>query len=439
MKKIFTVCLATALGVSAYADVLKVLCPGSSVEDSQMNQLYGAAISADGKYVCGAVNFDGAFVANAFTGEVKCVFPEVDESGTELRSVSLDGVAIGWSLEGYTYSYDTDQISFLEGPEGTRGILGESISNDGSLLVGSIQASSTEAAYSKDGIEWTKLPRPTDEEILQLFKSVPPASAAKKVSGDGKVILGFIGDFGVPCVWTLNEDGEYEVDLFPLKFLKLKEEDLNDDAKPLSGLSAHFLSLSNNGRYAAMLGLVPKDGNDYMKVPIVYDTQEKSLIVYSEYQDIDESNEGLYPSSIANDGTFVGTIGMPRLESRGSFIMRAGQTQADMFINIFPEFDERYGTSDILGFNVPTGLSADARYIVGYTFYSDDYNNLDTPAYNETYIIDRGETTAVDQIAPASEATKAIYSIDGRCLREMTKGINIIRNADGSISKILKK
>ncbi|MDE7420215.1 MAG: hypothetical protein K2N35_08400, partial [Muribaculaceae bacterium] len=293
---------------------------------------------------------------------------------------------------------------------------------------------------SNDGIEWKKLPRPTDEEILQLFKSVPPASAAKNVSGDGKVILGFIGDFGVPCVWTLNDNGEYEVDLFPLRFLKLKgEEDRDNDERPLTGLSAHYLSLSDNGRYAAMLGLIPKDGHDYVKVPIVYDTKEKSLIVYSEYQDIDEFNEGLYPTSIANDGTFVGTIGMPALGSLGSFIMKAGQTQADMFINIFPEFDERYGVSDLLGFNVPTGISADSRYIVGYTLYSDDYNNMNTPAYFETYIIDTvGDFSAVE-LTPEKTETTAIYSIDGCSLREMTKGINIIRNSDGSVSKILKK
>lgn len=440
MKKIFTIGVAVALSVSAYAEGLKVLCPGSDISDSMLNQLYGEAISADGRYVCGNVNFgEGVFVADAFTGDVRFVYPETDEDGCELRGVSNTGLGIGYAIDGVTYSFATEQVAILEGPAGTRGILGEGVTNDGSLLVGSILEKSTNAAYSKNGNEWTKLPLPAESEMLLLYNKLPAASAAKKVSGDGKVILGFIGDFGVPCIWTLNDKGEYEPDLFPIRYLKLNKNDLNNDERPLSGLSAHFLSLSNNGRYAAMLGLIPKGDDNYSHVPIVYDTQEKTLKVYSEAQEIDEDNQGLYPSAIADDGTFIGTIDQPYFYSCGSFIMKAGETQAEMFINIFPEFNERYGTPDILGFNVPTGISADGRYIVGYVFYSDDYNNLNTPAYYETYIIDRGETSAVDQVATAEEAAEAIFSIDGRCLREMTKGINIIRNADGSVKKILKK
>lgn len=439
MKKFFTVCFAVALGVSAYAETLKVLLPGSDIQDSMNFQLYGEAISADGRYVCGTVNFgEGIFVADAFTGEVKYQFPEIDNDGSELRSVDCSGLAIGYAIDGITYSFAEDQISILDGPKGTRGILGESLTNDGSLMVGSIKESSTQAAYSKDGEVWTKLPRPSDEDILLLFNKVPEAYAAKKVSGDGKVILGFIGDFGVPCLWTLNYNGEYEVDFFPLRFLKLTDEDLNNDEKPLTGLSAHFLCLSNNGRYAATLGLIQKDGDDYAHVPIVYDIQEKSLIVYSETQEIDEAGFGLYPSAIADDGTFIGTIGGPVFDSVGSFIMLAGQTQAKLYVDEFPEYDERYGAGDFYGFNVPTGISADSRYIMGYTFYSDDYNNLDTPAYYETYIIDRGENSAVDQVAPVHTEADAIYSIDGRSLREVTKGINIVRNADGSVRKVLK-
>lgn len=439
MKKIFTVGFAVALSVSAYAQGLKVLCPGSDINDSMMYQLYGEAISGDGRYVCGAVSFgEGVFVADAFTGEVKYSFPEMDDEGCELRGISNSGLGIGYALNGITYSFATDKVSILDGPENSRGIIGEGVNNDGRLLVGSILESSTVAAYSKDGVEWTKLPLPAEEDILLVYKNVPNASAAKRVSGDGKVILGFISDFGIPCLWTLNDNGEYEADLFPVRFLKLTEDEMNNEARPLTGLSSHFLCLSNNGRYAAMLGLIPKDRNMYVKVPIVYDTQKKTLKVYSESQEIDEAEQGLYPLAIADDGTFIGTIDQPIFYSCGSFIMKAGETQAEMFINIFPEFDERYGLSDLYGFNVPTGISADGRYIVGYTFYSEDYND-DSPAYCETYIIDRGENAAVDQVAPDHTDAQAIYSIDGRCLKELTKGINIIRNSDGSVKKILKK
>ncbi|MDE5998294.1 MAG: hypothetical protein K2G77_08820, partial [Muribaculaceae bacterium] len=424
----------------AYAQGLTVLCPGSDVNDSMMCQLHGEAISADGRYVSGAVNMgDGVFIADAFTGEVRYKFPETDSEGCELRGVSNTGLGIGYAISGITYSFETLIVSPIEGPENSRGVLGEGVNNDATLFVGSIQENCLKAAYSKDCVDWTKLPVPAEEDILLVYPQVPDGSAAKKVSGDGKVILGFIGDFGVPCIWTLNDSGEYEADLFPVRFLKGSADDLNNDNKPLTGLSAQYLSLSNNGRYVALLGLIQKDGEAYAHVPIVYDTQEKSLKVYSESQEIDETGQGLYPLAISDDGTFIGTIDQPYFYSGGSFIMKAGETQAEMFINVFPEFNERYGTSDVLGFNIPTGISADGRYIVGYTFYSEDYNDLDSPAYYETYVIDRGETFAVDQVASAQEAAKAIYSIDGRCLTEMTKGINIIRNADGSVKKILKK
>ena len=439
MKNFFTFGIAVVLSASAYSQGLTVLCAGSSVDDSMMYQLYGEAISADGRYVSGAVNMgDGVFIADAFTGEVRYEFPETDDEGCELRGVSNTGIGIGYAISGITYSFDTRIVSPIEGPEDSRGVLGEGVNNDATLYVGSVQENSLKAAYSKNSVDWTKLPLPAEKDILLLYKQVPDGYAAKKVSGDGKVILGYIGDFGVPCVWTINDKGEYEADLFPVRFLKLSENDVNDDARPLIGVSAHFMSLSNNGRYAALLGLIPMNGEEH-KVAIVYDIQEKSLKVYTEPQEIDEAGQGLYPLAISDDGTFIGTIDQPYFSSMGSFIMKAGETQAEMFINIFPEFDERYGISDLYGFNVPTGISADGRYIVGYTFYSDDYNDYDTPAYYETYVIDRGEDAAVDQLTPDQAGAKAIYSIDGRNLRELTKGINIIRNSDGSVKKILKK
>lgn len=440
MKRIFTIGLAVALGVSAYAQGLKILCPGSDINDSMMNQLYGEAISADGKYVCGAVSFgDGIFVADAFTGEVKFVYPDTNDNGCELRGVSNDGLCIGYAINGITYSFDTAEVTRLETPKGSRGTIGEGVTNDGSLFVGSILEGGTVAAYLKNGGEWTKLPLPAEEDILRVFPKVPETSAAKRVSGDGKVILGYLGEFGVPCVWTLNDNGEYVADLFPVRFLKLSADDINNDERPLSGISAQFLSLSNNGRYAAMVGSVSRNGNDYENVAVVYDIQEKTLKVYSEIQEVDDANSGLYPSAISDDGTFIGTVGQMVFGSYGSFIMKPGETQAEMFMNVFPEFNERYGLSDILGFNVPTGISADSRYILCYTFYADDYNDVNSPAYIETYIIDRGEDVGVDQMASANCNSQAIYSIDGRSLRELTKGINIIRNADGSVTKILKK
>ncbi|MDE6511288.1 MAG: hypothetical protein K2L00_04235, partial [Muribaculaceae bacterium] len=358
----------------------------------------------------------------------------------ELRNIDNTGLAIGYSGPyATTYRFDSGMFSYLDIPEDANGVIGEALTNDGSLLVGSVSSSRSKAAYCKDG-EWMRLPMPPEEEVLKLLKTMPETSSAKLVSGDGKVIFGYIGSFQIPCIWMLNDKGEYVPDLFPVRFLKLNEEDLNDDEKPLIGVSAFYLGLSNNGRYACLLGITPHGETGEMNVPIVYDTETKSLHSYLEYQDIDPISTGLYPIAISDDGTFIGTVGMPYFGSIGSFIMKSGETQAELFTDAFPEFNERYGESDQHGFNMCSGISADGRYISGYTYYSDDYNNTETPAYYESYVLDRGVgTVGVSGPAVDHDGSETIYSIDGRSLRSMAKGINIVRNADGSVSKVIKK
>lgn len=442
MKKLFTLSIAAALFGAAYAQEMKIFSCGLGIPGIDEPQLMAEAISPDGKYICGAIEMgEGFFIANTETGEIKFETPEwIDADGAELRCIDNFGTAIGFcGQEGITYNFGDREVTILEAPDGAKSILGEAITNDGSLMVGSILDGETHAAYSKDGGEWTRLPMPSDEEILLLMPKVTQASAAKRVSADGKVILGYIGSFGVPCLWILNDEGEYVPDLFPTRFLKLNPEDLNDDSKPLTGLSAHFLNMSNNGRYVCSLGLIPKGDEIYYYVPIVYDITTQSLTVYSEDQEIDYIGEGLYPVAIADDGTFIGTVGKPFFKSFGSFIMKAGQKEAELFVDVFPSFYERYENADLSGMNIPTGISADGRYITGYVFFSENYNDVNSLAYYESYLIDRGSDAAVDMLAPVNKTSETIYSVDGRSLRTMTKGLNIVRNSDGSVSKILKK
>ena len=175
-------------------------------------------------------------------------------------------------------------------------------------------------------------------------------------------------------------------------------------------------------------------------VPVIYNTEEKTLKIYKEYQEIDYAEFGLYPRAIADDGTFIGTIGAPFTGSIGSFIMRAGEEQAELFVDAFPEYNEMLGISDIeAGLNVPTGISADGSYILGYTYYSENMEvGDDSPAYFLTYVIGTG-WTGVDEISSESVASPAaIYSIDGRKLDRVSKGINIVRDAEGNVRKIMK-
>ena len=134
---------------------------------------------------------------------------------------------------------------------------------------------------------------------------------------------------------------------------------------------------------------------------------------------------------------------MPVVGTIGSFIMRAGKTQAENFLTAFPSYQEQLAASD--GNNVPTGISADASVILGYTWYSDDFTTSDEedPAYYLTYVIhdDYNYNAAVDEIAAdVTEATiEGIYTLDGRRSGNLVKGVNILRMSDGTTRKILRK
>ncbi|MDE6478629.1 MAG: hypothetical protein K2L45_00035 [Muribaculaceae bacterium] len=338
--------------------------------------------------------------------------------------------------------FESMDMEVLKAPSDVRNFLGESLSNDGSVLVGSFteQSFNTAAAYYSKDSGWQALPMPSDAQIGNLKDHFNEMSAAKIVSGDGKVILGHLGSFAYPVVWKMNDAGVYEPDFFPARFVKVTDEDVSDDTKPLLGLAAFYTAMSNNGKYVGAVATVSDEYGGYRLVPVIYNTEDKTLKIYNEHQAIDEYGLGLYPRAIADDGTFIGMIGVSIINGNGCFIMKAGSEVAERFVNVFPAYSKKFGECDEVGFCVPTGISADGSKILGYAYYSDDLYEGDAPAYYTTFIIEADES-GVEEIhsSPVQGQFDAVYSIDGRMLRGMTKGLNIVRNADGSVSKVLKK
>ncbi|MDE7350135.1 MAG: hypothetical protein K2N25_03640 [Muribaculaceae bacterium] len=436
MKKVFTFAVSLSLFASVYAQDVKILSCTGQFPTEYEPQFQALGLSGNGRYVCGAGEGGAVvFVADLQSDEFKWSLIE-DEEGGELRHVDDNGVAVG--LE-YTYSFGSGELSFNQIPAGYRNVLYEDLTNDGSLIVGSLGGpDGSLAAYNDNGTGWKLLPIPSDDELMGLAPRFGGVSSAKRISGDGGVILGFLGSFFMPFLWYRNDAGEYVPDFFLARYLKLTEADMNDDSKPLVGVSAHYLNISNNGRYIAILGMIGDEGQEQY-IPVVYDTVTKEAKFYTEKQEIDMAESGLYPSGISDDGTFIGCVGVPFFGSIGSFIMKPGQTQAELFNDVFPQYYELLGESDYLGFSVPTAISADGKKIVGYTFYSEDYNDKSTPALYISYVISLDADNAVEEISPADPGLRSIYSIDGRNLSHLQKGLNIVRNADGSVSKILKK
>ncbi|MDE6291510.1 MAG: hypothetical protein K2M16_08255, partial [Muribaculaceae bacterium] len=428
MKKFITLSLVLTLGTPLFAESLQILkCTADGIPGMSANepQLMGFNMSANGRYVCGTIEMGmGGFTADCLTGDVKWTVGE--ETGGEFRGVDNNGLTIGFVDDtGVLFSFETGEMSAIKSPAGIRYVQGEGLSNDGAVKVGlfTTQSFETKAAYSVDGGEWKELPYPSDADLGNLKEFINEFSAAKYVSGDGNVILGYLGSFTFPILWTKTSTGEYVTDCYAERFVKAVEADRNDKTKELYALSGMYACMSHNGKYIATVGLIANEDNtDTRPVPVIYNTEDKTLKIYREKQAIDELELGLYPRAIADDGTFIGTVYQPSLPEGnfGAFIMRAGEEQAESFLEAFPVFNEKLGESDLLGQNIPTGISADGQHILGYTFYSDDYDmSSAAPAYFLTYVIPL-DGSGVDQVGSAVQyVPEAVYSIDGRKLGRM--------------------
>lgn len=445
MKRTFTFSFLAALCIAANADKVYTLGMGGipSVDEPA---LYGLNISPNGKYVCGAIEMGvGIFVADWRANDIKYEISLADEGG-ELRHIDNEGDAIGFEETAVIYSYNTGKVTKLKTPQGYRSVLGESLTNDGSIYLGNLtsQSFATKGAYSTDkGETWNLLPEPSKEDIGEFFAQfLDQGYAGKQISADGKIILGFIGSFAIPMIWERNDNGEYECDFFASRVMKVTDADRNDPSKPLLSLSAMYgLCLSNNGKYAALLGLyLDEDGNE-KQIPVVYNTEDKTFTYYNEEQPIDEFNSGLWPNAIADNGMFIGTVGLPFFGSSGSFVMEPGETQAKAFTTVYPDFAAKYAESDGYGFNMPVSLSADGQYILAYTYYCEDYMDPHADAYYVTYVIDTLDNSKVNEISSGDSKAEieAIYDLNGNRLQQMTKGINIIRMTDGTSRKVMIK
>lgn len=438
MKKLFTLLTSVAVCCAANAQSFKTLSFGTGgIPGFEEPMMIGLGISPDGKYVCGITMTDevGYFLGSLETDDYYYMFTEDDE-GAELRHISNNGVAIGYNGPGVIVNLDGTE-TVLDTPEGYNYVLGETLSNDGSILVGSATGShyDTYGAYSKDnGATWTILPMP-DDDVLGVYAG--DGSMAKWMSGDGKYILGHVGNFGPAILWTLNDSGEYEADPIFARYMAIGDDD-DAEKEFFSFIPAN---ISNNGKYV-VISASTLEGES---VAVVYDTDTKDITVYNEPQSVipEEYAEmmslGLTPTAIDNNGTFVGYIGT-MMYNFGGFIMKAGETQAELLSEAYPESAETLMVMDAMTYsNVPTCMSADGRYILGYGMYAEYMEDFDDYiGYYLTYVIDtNGDSSAVTEIDSESADVNPVeyYTVDGRRLQTGVKGLNIVKMSDGSVRK----
>ncbi len=420
---------------SASAATLHTLSLGMGTPGINEPQMQGMDLSANGQYVCGILEMGSGF----FVGDWRAktfVYGMSETDDSELRHVDNQGVAIGYDGD-ECMTFNTSEVEkFIVAPEGYKYVLGEDITDDGSILVGSAMGAGYigEPVFAKDGGEWQFLSMDFGTDVnLGFYEG--DGGYAKLVSGDGKIIAGCVGNFGPATIWRLDDNGNYEPDFIAEKYVMLTED---DSEKKFAAL--YPVSISNNGKY--ILIKATENSDSRRSYPVVYNTETCEMTCYDEEQEIDMYEAGLYPSAICNDGTFIGLIGVPMLGDFGAFIMKAGATQAISFTEAFPEYAEYFGMMDMMSCHTPVSMSADGRYILGYGWTSPDPYDDDAIFYFETYVLDTNDsgTSAIDAVEAASDAVPVeYYTIDGRANAGASKGINIVRMSDGSVRKVIVK
>lgn len=437
MKRISIMTLALTVCAAASADTtLKILSFGSEGGPGIGEPgMIGLGISPDGRYVCGTLeNAVGIFIGDLDSDRMLYQVSEGDDGG-QLMNINNQGVAIGFSGEpGITFDMEGTE-TILRVPEDFKYVVGQDISADGSVEVGLMVGEGYQIfpAYSKDGGVWQTLPMPD----MDLGDYNTRQCGARYVSEDGKIILGYIGALGPATLWRLNDKGEYEADPFFDEYAMRTKEDVDHQY-----ITFEAEGMSPDGHYVLIKVCEYSNGVPGLNMPAIYDTRTQKLEVYNEQQDIDIYEIGLTPTAIANDGTFIGMLGSAALNG-GAFIMKAGETQAEMYTEAFPEYAEIFEFLDLCGYHMPADISADGRHIIGNGWYSpsqDPYAS-DANFYFMTYVIGRGGTSGI-QTAEADlndSIPTDYYTIDGRHLDTPVKGINIIRMSDGSVRKVIRE
>lgn len=432
MKKHFLfVSVVAAITIGANAQSFRFLDFGLGEPGTDEPGMMGMSISPNGRYVCGAIQMGmGYFMGDLETNKFFFRISEDDE-GADLRDVDNNGLAIGFDGPGVTVNIDGTRTELKNPSSAYKYVLGEALTNDGSILVGSLVGAGyvTYAAYSKDGGEWTKLPE-IDPAICGVYAN--RGTAAKIVSGDGRIIGGYVSSFGPATLWVRNDAGEYEVDPIFTQYAKVTV----DENKEWAGF--YIQNISNNGKYVLIQGR--RNSAPETAVPLVYNTETKEMTIYDEKQtNFDDNNWGITPTAIANNGLFVGVVGQVAA-NLGGFIMYPGETQAEKLCDAFSEYHDDFVHMDVYGYHMPMSLSENGEYLLGYGYYSPDPYDDSLMPYFATYVLETGYDSGVRSLSVSNPTGQQgeIYSLDGRKLPALTKGINLVRNADGKMIKVLK-
>lgn len=434
MKKIFTLSsLFVAAAMSLNAQVL------TKVEgDSEAGELEVLSVSNNGKYACGTTLTSSYFIYDIETKSFKWQAGPDDASGdpadSQLRQINDNGFAVGYAGD-YPITMDKDgnvtQLDTLAGDEEHATTTAFAQSNDGKTIVGCAFTTYSVPVIWQDG-KLSQLPMPTEDEAGYTVNG----AVAKFISADGSIIVGYIEDdmANYPAmIWTRQDDGSYAYDVISADYYEAGYGD-----NPYWMFSPECISA--NGRYigiSAQRNIQAKwDAGEYDDTGegqfCIYDTKDKTVTEIS----IDgkhgiDAGASISPCGIADDGTIVGFTGSVWEGDAQGFIKRITDSQPLTLATVFSDITD-FADYVKNGAGLCTGISADGKTLVGYAS-----NEL---AY-EGWVLSCPISAAIGTATTdnASDAVLYRYTLDGKRTSMPTRGINIVKRANGRVEKVFVK
>ena len=456
MKKFFTLSLmAMFAGASITAQTLTTITTDEDVMYFGGHQ--PLAISPNGRYVSGSTAAFMMFTYDmqaqksvVFTSDMGSAY---ENWGAELRDINNNGVAVGFDDNGGVIIDENGNYNLIEPfSDEANIILFERVSEDGSIIVGSVSDASwmQKACYWENG-EKKFLPAPTSEEMGFSVNG----TAAKFVSADGKTIVGWIvDDFDMTpmIIWERQDDGTYVLNPVCKGLFEPKNDYMFDDNWDFVGwdrgtnpyLKFNPAGISADGKTIAMhiMENINADNPSFPPVKIgLYDVATGELKTLADA----DGNHGLEPGcgfnigAVSNDGTVVGYTGDGFFEPIRAFIMYGDEKMPKLFTEVFGDLEgmESYiEFADMGGTLMATSISSDGRYITGYGEFID----WDTYMIGyKGFVIDTQNSTGIGSVNAQPNDKVEYYTINGRKVDAPVKGLNIVRMSNGETKKIVVK
>ena len=328
MKKTLTLFLALLTTCAAGAQSLKVI--GGSSDNYML-----ISVSPNGKYAAGInQSTNNSILWDINSGEV------LETANQETANcVNNEGVMVGYQGD-YPVKILPD-LTVVQLLTDTMG-MANAISDDGIICGATMDAGYiTHACVWKDG-QTIMLPEPTTEEAGTEVNG----TSAKYISGDGKVIAGYVQDNMSTwplIIWRLQDDGTYKV--FPI--CKTYFNDGTDTANKNPYYSFQATSISHNGKWVALqVSELGESGFLTAARMARYDIDADTIQVAALATiDGNEENTECLSCGISDNGTMTGIYNWAFMYSRKGLLWPAGKGEADLLANSYKSIEERQAST----------------------------------------------------------------------------------------------